>query len=236
LEYFLTCPYRYLLLKEYGLATPENPFFVVGRALHIVARLIHEGYVQGKPVSESEAETLFLQHLGTARGIPPYVLERRKTSVLRAIKKYMKDHQDWISKTVEVERPFDFAVPGAVVRGRIDLIIDRPEGGVTIVDWKTGKSHDYLRPDFQVHLYMLAAREQLGLDVRSAILHYIEEQNSKEYVAEPAKLAEAKATLTSCITKIQAQEFSATPGSVCTRCECRSLCSFRDGNGAQTNG
>jgi DNA helicase-2/ATP-dependent DNA helicase PcrA len=228
LEYFLTCPYRYLLLREYGLATPDNPFFAVGRALHIVTRLIHERHAEGKPISEAEAEALFLQHLGDTKGIPPYVLARRTTSVIKAIKKYMAKQQDWISSTVEVERPFDYAVPGAVVRGRIDLIVNRADGGVSIVDWKTGRSHDYLRPDFQVHLYMLAAREQLGLDVRSAILHYIEEEKSVEYPAEPEKLATAKGTLISCIEKIETKQFGATPGSVCTRCECRSVCVFRN--------
>jgi DNA helicase-2/ATP-dependent DNA helicase PcrA len=227
LEYFLTCPYRYLILKEYGLATPDNPFFAVGRALHIVTRVVHERYVQGTPISTAEAEALFLQHLGDTRGIPPYVLARRTTAVVRAIKRYMADQKDWIARTIEVERPFDFAVPGAVVRGRIDLIVKRPEGGVTIIDWKTGHSHDYLRPDFQVHLYMLAAREQLGLDVRSAILHYIEEQKSMEFVASPKELADAKGTLLDCIARIQAKQFPATPGSVCTRCECRSLCAYR---------
>jgi DNA helicase II / ATP-dependent DNA helicase PcrA len=227
LEYFLTCPYRYLLLREYGLATPTNPFFSVGRALHIVTRLIHERQVLGNPVSEAEAEALFLQHLGDTRGIPPYVLKRRTTSVIRAIKEYLAKRQDWIGSTVEVERPFDYAVPGAVVRGRIDLIVNRAEGGVSIVDWKTGRSHEYLRPDFQVHLYMLAAREQLGLDVRSAILHYIEEARSVEYPADPTKLAFAKGTLVSCIEKIETKQFGATPGSVCTRCECRPLCPFR---------
>jgi len=220
-----------LVLKEYGLATPDNPFFAVGRALHIVTRLIHEGFAQGKPISATEAEALFLQHLGNTRGIPPYVLARRTTSVVRAIKQYMADQQDWISRTVEVERPFDYAVPSAVVRGRIDLIVQRPEGGVTIIDWKTGHSHDYLRPDFQVHLYMLAAREQLGLDVRSAILHYIEEQKSTEYMADATKLEGARQTLVSCITKIQLKQFPATPGSVCTRCECRTVCTYRDRNG-----
>lgn len=39
---------------------------------------------------------------------------------------------------VEVEVPFETLVGGAVIRGRIDAVFRDPDGGWTVVDWKTG--------------------------------------------------------------------------------------------------
>lgn len=39
---------------------------------------------------------------------------------------------------VEVEVPFETSVAGTVLRGRIDAIFADPDGGWTVIDWKTG--------------------------------------------------------------------------------------------------
>ncbi|BBZ10082.1 ATP-dependent helicase [Mycobacterium branderi] len=46
----------------------------------------------------------------------------------------------WASRTpVAVEVPFEMAVGDTVVRGRIDAVFAEPDGGATVVDWKTGE-------------------------------------------------------------------------------------------------
>ncbi len=45
----------------------------------------------------------------------------------------------WASRTpVDVEVPFEMAIGDTVVRGRIDAVFADTDGGVTVVDWKTG--------------------------------------------------------------------------------------------------
>ena len=45
----------------------------------------------------------------------------------------------WASRTpVDVEVPFEMTLGGHVVRGRIDAVFADPDGGFTVVDWKTG--------------------------------------------------------------------------------------------------
>ncbi|MGW0175480.1 ATP-dependent helicase [Rhodococcus sp. NPDC003322] len=39
---------------------------------------------------------------------------------------------------VEVEVPFETSIAGTVVRGRIDAVFADPDGGWTVIDWKTG--------------------------------------------------------------------------------------------------
>jgi DNA helicase II / ATP-dependent DNA helicase PcrA len=46
----------------------------------------------------------------------------------------------WATRTpVAVEVPFEMPVGETVIRGRIDAVFADPDGGVTVVDWKTGQ-------------------------------------------------------------------------------------------------
>ncbi len=46
----------------------------------------------------------------------------------------------WAARTpVAIEVPFEMAIGGTVVRGRIDAVFAEPDGGATVVDWKTGE-------------------------------------------------------------------------------------------------
>src|ERR1700739_3220180 len=46
----------------------------------------------------------------------------------------------WAGRTaVDVEVPFEMAIGDTVVRGRIDAVFADPDGGATVVDWKTGE-------------------------------------------------------------------------------------------------
>ncbi|MGV0625091.1 ATP-dependent helicase [Mycolicibacter minnesotensis] len=49
----------------------------------------------------------------------------------------------WAARTpTAVEVPFEMAVGQTVVRGRIDAVFVDPDGGVTVLDWKTGAAPD----------------------------------------------------------------------------------------------
>ncbi|ULL12640.1 ATP-dependent DNA helicase [Mycobacterium liflandii] len=46
----------------------------------------------------------------------------------------------WAARTpIAVEVPFEMPVGDTVVRGRIDAVFEDPDGGATVVDWKTGE-------------------------------------------------------------------------------------------------
>ncbi len=46
----------------------------------------------------------------------------------------------WAARTpVAIEVPFEMPIGDTVVRGRIDAVFADPDGGVTILDWKTGR-------------------------------------------------------------------------------------------------
>ena len=86
----------------------------------------------------------------------------------------------WAARTpLDVEVPFEMALGGAVVRGRIDAVFAGDDGTVTVVDWKTGgePADDAARRDAAVQLavYRLAWAALAGIpeDRVRAAFHYV---------------------------------------------------------------
>jgi DNA helicase-2/ATP-dependent DNA helicase PcrA len=86
----------------------------------------------------------------------------------------------WATRTpIDVETPFDMVLGGTVVRGRIDAVFADDDGGVTVVDWKTGEVPDtpevMQQNAIQLAVYRLAWAAMRGLPVTSvrAAFHYV---------------------------------------------------------------
>jgi DNA helicase II / ATP-dependent DNA helicase PcrA len=86
----------------------------------------------------------------------------------------------WAARTpVDVEVPFEMAIGGTVVRGRIDAVFAEPDGAATVVDWKTGEppdTADALRQAaVQLAVYRLAWAGLQGCPESSvrAAFHYV---------------------------------------------------------------
>ena len=81
-------------------------------------------------------------------------------------------------RPIEVEVPFETAIAGVGVRGRMDAVFLDPDGGYTVIDWKTGPLPDESRlPALSVQLaaYRLAWAALAGCppeEVRAAF-HFV---------------------------------------------------------------
>ncbi|WP_409483606.1 ATP-dependent helicase [Arsenicicoccus dermatophilus] len=83
----------------------------------------------------------------------------------------MREHflaSEWAQRTpVEVELAVESQVAGVSIRGRIDAVFSRPDGGLTVVDWKTGARPTGRRAQVrqvQLAVYRLALARLRGLD------------------------------------------------------------------------
>ncbi|WP_139279979.1 ATP-dependent helicase [Rhodococcoides yunnanense] len=92
---------------------------------------------------------------------------------------------DWsLRSPIEVEVPFETSVAGTVLRGRIDAVFADPDGGWTVVDWKTGKqptASEEKSVVMQLAAYRIAWAELMSassadpvpLDKVRAAFHYV---------------------------------------------------------------
>lgn len=86
----------------------------------------------------------------------------------------------WAARTpLDVEVPFDMVLGGRVVRGRIDAVFADDDGGVTVVDWKTGEPpstpEELQLNAVQLSVYRLAWAGLRGCPVSTvrAAFHYV---------------------------------------------------------------
>jgi DNA helicase-2/ATP-dependent DNA helicase PcrA len=123
------------------------------------------------------AERLF--DLGDLPGAADTDLAQAKTEGLATLQAAFTMSQ-WATRTpVAVEVPFEMAIGNTVVRGRIDAVFADPDGGATVVDWKTGEppaGPDAMREAaIQLGVYRLAWSALCGCPeslVRTAF-HYV---------------------------------------------------------------
>ncbi|UXA19373.1 ATP-dependent DNA helicase [Mycobacterium sp. SMC-4] len=86
----------------------------------------------------------------------------------------------WAARTpIEVEVPFDMMLGDRVVRGRIDAVFADDDGGVTVLDWKTGEPpsdpEELQHNAIQLAIYRLAWAQLHGCPLVSvrAVFHYV---------------------------------------------------------------
>ncbi|TPG15970.1 ATP-dependent helicase [Pedococcus bigeumensis] len=76
---------------------------------------------------------------------------------------------DWAHRTpAEIEIAVETVIDGIAVRGRLDAVFPRPQGGFTIVDWKTGAKStgdSGLTRALQLAAYRVAFARLRGLDL-----------------------------------------------------------------------
>ena len=85
----------------------------------------------------------------------------------------------WANRVpIEIEVPFATRIAGIGVRGRIDAVFADSDGGLTVVDWKTGRPPAQSRRaalGVQLACYRLAIAELRGVPLSAvrAAFHYI---------------------------------------------------------------
>ncbi|WP_207839983.1 ATP-dependent helicase [Williamsia soli] len=96
----------------------------------------------------------------------------------------------WASRNpIEVEVPFETVIADTIIRGRMDAVFSEPDGGYTVVDWKTGarptaaQEHSVF---VQLAAYRLAWAELTGTELSKvrAAFHYVRSNTT----LEPANL------------------------------------------------
>lgn len=234
IEYYLSCPYRYKLLFDIGIATPQNPFFAFGQLIHLVLRVAHVSFSVGTPITEADLLAFYDANFPNIYSVPKITLESMRRRGRIAIARYLSEKSKWLKKTWQTELPFVYSKHltcrvGDVdleLNGQIDLLVG-DETHYEIIDFKTGKPHAYIQTELQLQLYAYALAEHFGKPPFKATVYYVEENKEISYQVTSDWIFLGQQLLTKAASGISNREFSATPGQVCTRCEVAKLCQFK---------
>jgi len=156
------------------------------------------------------------------------VREEYKQNGLETLKGYHKLLEATPPHPTQLETGFTLKIDDLILKGRIDRI-DQIEGGIEIVDYKTGKAKEKLSKGDkkQLLIYQIAAIECLGLVPKKLTYHYLENNTTLSFLGEPEELEDLKTELLEALEKIRSSNFNATPGFSCRFCDFANICEFR---------
>jgi DNA helicase-2/ATP-dependent DNA helicase PcrA len=222
---YLECGHSYWLRNLIGFPPAIIEEIGYGKAIHHLMRAIaEETSAKGRPLKPIDIDRI----LATDFFLPfanKAIATRFRESARKLVLKYMKDHSDDMNRVWEVERPFELALPGVVVIGRADVILDKHDGkpdSLAIVGYKT--STDGKELDLQLQIYALAGIRE-GLDVQGAFVHDLGSANREPVDTSQKSLDGAVDIVISAAEGIKNRVFEAKPTiPKCGRCDVRAIC------------
>lgn len=129
-----------------------------------------------------------------------------------------------------LEQSFSLKFGEFVIKGAIDRV-DEVDGGVAIIDYKTGKpklEEDLkLEDKKQLLLYQIAVERLFGKKPQRLTFEYLQDGSSVNFLGTEKQLAKVEAEAEETIAAITARDFGPTPGRHCKNCDFREICEFR---------
>ncbi|MFH1462526.1 MAG: UvrD-helicase domain-containing protein [bacterium] len=132
-----------------------------------------------------------------------------------------------INNSFALEMPFNLKLEGNTLYGVIDRI-DEKEGGVAIIDYKTGNSKEKLTPEDkeQLLIYQIAAEEIFKLKPKELIYEYLNDGRKVSFLGSDKEKESLKKKIGLQISKIKKSDFKPTPGWQCGFCDFKDICDF----------
>ena len=255
LKAYETCPLQYKFAHILHIPTFGKPSFTFGQTMH---RTLQRFYERVQALNSVTQQNLFVAPAGAASKeirVPScdelldiyaqswadewYGSKKQRDTYFEEGKRMLRDffeQQETAGWRVPrlLERGFTIRINRVTVRGRIDRIDQTADGGLVIIDYKTGKPKTALDTDDkeQLYLYHIAANEvpelrALGQTVELTF-YYLEDGSRQSFIGTPEALERYKQKVLTTVQRIEARDFAPDPGPFkCRTCDFRDICEFR---------
>jgi len=234
LEDYKTCPWKYRYKYVLRLPASPTPPMSFGISIHETLREFEIRHMQGEKLKLADLLTIYEEHFlhdGYRDKKEKEVYRRRGEKML---KDFYKKNRSKLSPAFMVEKGFEIKIGGKTLSGRIDRIGKDEKGNFELIDYKTSDTskrkleelQKIARKDDQLLLYSIAAKEALGIDLKSVGIFYLDNGEKIEVKLDEKEIAKRKADIEARIKKITSGEFKATPGPQCVYCPFNKICPY----------
>ena len=238
IDLYRTCPLKYKFARVFSI--PQEPTINqrFGILIHQVLERFHAEEMRAAgggddplvgPRAGSLDRLLALFEAGWRRqgfGASDDELQYRDRAVA-ALARYEERHSRSESRPVWLERNFSFAIGPHSLRGRVDRVDRRPDGGYELIDYKTGDpgTGPKLSGDVQLALYRLGAREAWRVDADVGSYWYVLADERVPIQAQPDDAERVERTVLEVAAGIEDQDFEPRPSyEICSWCDYRLIC------------
>ena len=227
-EKFKVCPLQYKYAYILRIPTPPNHALTFGDTIHKTLRDFHNKKMFEGKVELSDLLQMFENNWQPLGYLGEEHRNLRFESGKKLLEEYYKKHGDEKFKHAGLEKTFNINFAGTKFTGKIDRIDELPEGGVEIIDYKTGSPKDQkeVDNDDQVTIYAIAAKKALGLDPKLLSLYFVESGQKISTTRTDEQLEKIEGEVSEIVSEMKKGQFNATPGAHCAYCDFRSICPF----------
>lgn len=234
LQYYLNCPYEYLLRKLMGFSPTIDVSFGYGQQIHNLLNRIHATSAAIPPthskVEQLTEDEFFLRY---TRG---QMFDNMKGKTKEILINYIDSYAEDFTLRLETEKPFEFILDDALISGQIDLITrvspDSTTTDVSLIDFKTEKKDGRRERSplnaLQLRLYAIAAGRSFGVNPTDLHIHYLTDNVRAEVPISPQKLEEARNTINGAVQGIKKRQFHKSCGTRCEICDFSKICTQKN--------
>jgi superfamily I DNA/RNA helicase/RecB family exonuclease len=232
------CALQYLYQVEMGLDPAQSHAMWLGTVIHDLIDKVQRGELP----REEDALLRALDDVWDPEVFPNRALERQRyLDARKMVRLWLED--PGYGDVLASELGFEFRLDGAEVHGRIDAVFRMGEGGVRVVDYKTGRyppTGEDVRHSLQLAAYFLAMRRvpelaELGEPrLLELAFPFLEsgEGGYKHYPVKPDRVFDtvseyerwAETTILGLLDEVRAERFAPSPEAECRFCSFKPIC------------
>jgi len=207
------CPFRYMMIYEYGFVYPEMPMQRYGSILHKCLEILHKKMKEGEKID--------IRRIIDAT----CTIKKYKEELEKQLKNYYNKNKDYIKNIIAIEEPFSIQKDNIIIRGRTDLIIENKDGEIELVDFKAREKAgiEYMGVDFQLRTYEYALSDKYKFDKLTA--YTIKDNERTSFKPDPEQRIKNK--IENIVDSIKNEKFKPKENYFCKFCIFQSLCGIQ---------
>ncbi|MFA6548055.1 MAG: ATP-dependent DNA helicase [Candidatus Magasanikbacteria bacterium] len=249
LQAYDKCPWQYRFQFILKIPTFGKGVFVFGKTMHRTLQKFYQKITELNPeanktnnlnpeIKVPTKDELYDFYQSSWQDTWYYSAEQKKEYKQMGIKIldefYRQGEQAGWTVPITVENNFKFRLGDHIIKGAIDRIDRMADGKIAIIDYKTGKPKDKLKPEDkrQLLIYQIASESVMELrdfgEVGELRYYFLNDNSTKTFKGKDKEIEKEKEKLIGLISEIKKQNFSPKPSKEnCQHCDFKDICDFR---------
>ncbi|MDD4289962.1 MAG: UvrD-helicase domain-containing protein [Patescibacteria group bacterium] len=141
-----------------------------------------------------------------------------------------KKYENNPPKVKYLEKGFNIKISDYSFKGNIDRV-DEIDGGVELIDYKTGKAKSKLsfEEKQQLIIYQIAYENVFKEKVKNLKFHYLDDNSEIDFIGSEKEKEKAQNKILEVVKKINSCDFKPTPSEhTCKYCDFNTICPFKE--------
>ncbi len=231
LESFKTCPLQYKYQFILKVPTQVNAAASFGDTIHRTLQQFYQEFIYDRSIGLDRIVSIY-NTLWTPIGFQSQAHEKKmKKEGEDLLTNYLQTLHNAHISILGLEKLFKIRVNRDIfLTGKIDRVDNTADGGIEIIDYKTGRKPDdkTLEKSLQLSIYALAAMDKglyhRELEKVTLTFYYLNDMSKVSMQRSPEDIAKVKEEVENTVAEIRKNEFKPKVGPWCNYCSFRMIC------------